>query len=160
MGRAESGAAASTSSGDHTLHVSGRARRAGRHIRGGQSCTSRRAAPPRRMVCVLRRSFWSISRRCSARYSHETASLVTADIPCTGQTLSGPSQLLQEEAFVELSEDDLGSGDAFAELIGMAIEVEPSLAERATRDLSASQRASASVAGVTWRYPSPCALCC
>ncbi|CAL5224299.1 g6965 [Coccomyxa viridis] len=52
-----------------------------------------------------------------------------------------------EEAFVEISGEDLASGDAFAELVGMAVEVQPSLADRATRDLAASQRASASVAG-------------
>jgi len=53
----------------------------------------------------------------------------------------------QEEAFVEISGDDLATGDAFAELIGMAVEVEPSLANRAARDLAASQYASASIAG-------------
>ena len=60
--------------------------------------------------------------------------------------------LLQEEAFVELHGDESASGDAFAELVGMAVKVEPSLADRAVRDLSASQRASASVAGVSWAH--------
>ncbi len=49
---------------------------------------------------------------------------------------------------MEISGDDLASGDAFAELVGMAVEIQPSLADRATRDLAASQRASASVAGM------------
>ncbi len=49
---------------------------------------------------------------------------------------------------MEISGEDLASGDAFAELVGMAVEVQPSLADRATRDLAASQRASASVAGM------------
>ena len=58
-----------------------------------------------------------------------------------------PPLPLQEEAFVEISGDNYATGDAFAELVGMAVEVEPSLADRAARDLAASQRASASVAG-------------
>jgi hypothetical protein len=55
--------------------------------------------------------------------------------------------ILQEEAFVEISGDDMAGGDAFAELVSMAVEVEPSLADRASRDLVGSRRASASVAG-------------
>ena len=55
--------------------------------------------------------------------------------------------ILQEEAFVEISGDDMAGGDAFAELVSMAVEVEPSLADRASRDLVASRRASAGVAG-------------
>lgn len=55
--------------------------------------------------------------------------------------------ILQEEAFVEISGDDTAGVDAFAELVSMAVEVEPSLADRASRDLVASRRASASVAG-------------
>ena len=39
------------------------------------------------------------------------------------------SMCFQEEAFVEISGNDLATGDAFAELIGMAVEVEPSLAD-------------------------------
>ena len=50
---------------------------------------------------------------------------------------------------MELHGDESAPGDAFAELVGMAVKVEPSLADRAVRDLSASQRASASVAGVS-----------
>ena len=59
---------------------------------------------------------------------------------------------------MEISGDDLASGDAFAELVGMAVEVQPSLADRATRDLSASQRASASVAGMHCSLPMSCML--
>lgn len=55
--------------------------------------------------------------------------------------------ILQEETFVDISGDDMAGGDAFAELVSMAVEVEPSLADRAARDLAASRRASASVAG-------------
>lgn len=54
---------------------------------------------------------------------------------------------------MEISGDDLASGDAFAELVGMAIEVQPSLADRATRDLAASQRASAGIAGMHCHCP-------
>ena len=54
---------------------------------------------------------------------------------------------------MEISGDDLASGNAFAELIGMAVEVQPSLADRATRDLAASQRASAGIAGVHCLHP-------
>ena len=50
---------------------------------------------------------------------------------------------------MELHGDESAPGDAFAELVGMAVKVEPSLADRAARDLVASQRASASVAGVS-----------
>ena len=55
--------------------------------------------------------------------------------------------ILQEEAFVEISGDDMAGVDAFAELVSMAVDAEPSLADRASRDLVASRRASASVAG-------------
>ena len=50
---------------------------------------------------------------------------------------------------MELHGDESARGDAFAELVGMAVQVEPSLADRAARDLTASQRASASVAGLS-----------
>ena len=54
---------------------------------------------------------------------------------------------------MELHGDESAPGDAFAELVGMAVKVEPSLADRAARDLNASQRASASVAGASCALP-------
>ena len=148
VGRAESGAAATTSSRPQTnsLIVSTYTHKKCR--KGAQFCTSLRAAPPRRMVSLLQRTVYLTNE--IMRYALCEclgAFLIRAARTCP-RSLEGLHHVLQEEAFVEISGEDLASGDAFAELVGMAVEVQPSLADRATRDLAASQRASASVAGM------------
>lgn len=54
------------------------------------------------------------------------------------------SACLQVEAQVEISG---GEGDAFAELVSMAVKADPSLADRAARDLAGSRGGAASVVG-------------